>query len=110
MNSYFNFGEVVTGYDVRVLNEREVSGEGRQPRASGRDGYRDGRGREAASVRRPQGHIPIVVLIDGQYRYTRPDGRVVEFVNFPAAAGNPTGLNGARTAVDLESALLARMK
>ncbi|OGA18014.1 MAG: hypothetical protein A3H32_10750 [Betaproteobacteria bacterium RIFCSPLOWO2_02_FULL_63_19] len=57
-----------------------------------------------------KGHIPLVLIIDGQHRYKRADGRVVEFVNFPAAAGNPMGLNGAWTTADFESALLARLK
>lgn len=57
-----------------------------------------------------KGHIPIVVLIDGKNRFTRADGKQVEFVNFPAAAGNPMGLNGSWTAADVEAALAERLR
>ena len=40
------------------------------------------------------GHLPIVILIDGQRRYTRPDGVTVQFVSFPAAAGSPAAVTG----------------
>ncbi|MFD2181729.1 hypothetical protein [Rhodoplanes azumiensis] len=56
-----------------------------------------------------KGHIPIVVLIDGGKAFKRPDGRTVEFVNFPAAAGNPMGMNGQWSAADLEAALRAAL-
>lgn len=57
-----------------------------------------------------KGHIPLVIFIDGSCRIKRPDGTVVEFVSFPAAAGNPMGLNGAWTARDLEVAIKERLK
>jgi len=57
-----------------------------------------------------KGHIPIVVLIDGRHRFRRADGSAVAFVNFPAAASNPMGLNGAWTAADLEAALQERLQ
>jgi hypothetical protein len=57
-----------------------------------------------------KGHIPIVILIDGKYRYQRQDGSSTEFVNFPAAAGNPTGFSGTWAAEDVEAVLLGRMK
>jgi hypothetical protein len=56
-----------------------------------------------------KGHIPIVLLIDGRRSFKRTDGSVVEFVNFPAAAGNPLGLNGAWTIADFEAAILAAL-
>jgi len=56
-----------------------------------------------------KGHIPIVILIDGSKSFKRADGKTVEFVNFPAAAGNPMGLNGAWTVADLEAALRAAL-
>ena len=52
-----------------------------------------------------KGHIPIVILIDGSKSFKRTDGRTVEFVNFPAAAGNPMGLNGTWSVADFEAAL-----
>jgi hypothetical protein len=54
-----------------------------------------------------KGHIPIVVLINGSKSFKRPDGRTVEFVNFPAASSNPMGLNGTWTVADLEAAIQA---
>ena len=57
-----------------------------------------------------KGHIPIVILIDGKYRYQRQDGSMTEFVNFPAAAGNPTGFSGTWVAEDVEAVLSGRMK
>ena len=54
-----------------------------------------------------KGHIPIVLLIDGKKSFKRADGKQIEFVNFPAAAGNPMGLIGAWTVEDFEAALRA---
>jgi len=54
-----------------------------------------------------KGHIPIVILINGSKSFKRPDGRTVEFVNFPAASSNPMGLNGAWTVSDFEAAVQA---
>jgi hypothetical protein len=56
-----------------------------------------------------KGHIPIVLLIDGKKSFKRTDGKQIEFVNFPAAAGNPMGLNGAWTVEDFEAALRATL-
>jgi hypothetical protein len=38
-----------------------------------------------------KGHLPIVVLINGQYKKKRADGSSVEFVSFPATVGTPAG-------------------
>lgn len=56
-----------------------------------------------------KGHIPIAIVIDGSKTFRRPDGKTVEFVNFPAAAGNPLGLNGTWTTADFEAALRAAL-
>jgi hypothetical protein len=56
------------------------------------------------------GHIPILILIDGKYRYQRPDGSTVEFRNFPAAAGNPMGMNGTWATSDVDAVLTGRIK
>jgi len=56
------------------------------------------------------GHIPIVILIDGQYRHKRKDGTALEFVNFPAIAGAPSGVRGSWTTADVQGALTQRMK
>jgi hypothetical protein len=56
------------------------------------------------------GHIPIVILIDGNYRQQRKDGSVLELVNFPAIAGAPPGVRGSWTTADVQSVLTQRMK
>jgi len=56
------------------------------------------------------GHIPILILIDGQYRYKRQDGSPVAFVNFPAIKGAPPGVRGEWTTADVQAVLGARLK
>lgn len=56
------------------------------------------------------GHVPIVILIDGQYRQKRKDGIAMEFVNFPAIDGAPPGVRGKWTTADVQAALRERMK
>ena len=54
-----------------------------------------------------KGHIPVIILINGNKSFKRADGKTVEFVNFPAAANNPMGLNGAWSMSDFETAVRA---
>jgi hypothetical protein len=56
-----------------------------------------------------KGHIPVILIIDGVRTFKRSDGSTVEFVNFPAAADNPMGLNGAWRVSDFEDALRAAL-
>ena len=56
------------------------------------------------------GHVPTVILIDGQYRHPRKDGTALEFMNFPAIAGAPAGVRGNWTAADAQAVLRERMK
>ena len=56
------------------------------------------------------GHIPIVILIDGQFRYRRKDGVALEFVNFPAIEGAPPGARGNWTTADVQATLSERIK
>lgn len=56
------------------------------------------------------GHIPIVILIDGQYRQRRKDGATMEFVNFPAIDSAPPGVRGKWTTADVQAVLSERMK
>jgi len=56
-----------------------------------------------------KGHIPIVILVDGRYRYTRADGSAVEFVSFPAGPGTPPAVEGAWSAADVEAVVKARL-
>jgi hypothetical protein len=57
-----------------------------------------------------KGHVPVVVLIDGQYRHQRADGSTVEFVSFPAGQGTPPGVKGTWSAADVEAVLKPRMQ
>ena len=56
------------------------------------------------------GHVPVVVLIDGQHRHQRADGSAVGFVGFPAGPGTPPGVKGGWSAADVEAILKPRMK
>jgi len=56
------------------------------------------------------GHVPIVILIDGQYRHKRPDGATQEFVNFPDIPSAPSGVRGKWTTADVQAVLTERMK
>lgn len=56
------------------------------------------------------GHIPVVILIDGQYRLKRKDGSPLDLVNFPAVEGAPPGVRGTWTSADVQAVLKERMK
>lgn len=56
------------------------------------------------------GHVPILILIDGQYRHRRKDGSQVAFVNFPAIKDAPPGVRGEWTLADVQTVLAGRMK
>ena len=56
-----------------------------------------------------KGHIPILLVIDGSYRFKRQDGSSVEFKDFPAKATNPLGLNGKWTEADFEAVVEAQL-
>lgn len=56
------------------------------------------------------GHIPVVILIDGQYRVKRPEGATVDLVNFPNIPGTPPGVRGTWTTADVQVVLTERMK
>lgn len=56
------------------------------------------------------GHVPVVVLIDGQHLHKRADGSVVDFVSFPAGPGTPPGVKGTWSAADVQAVLKPRLK
>ncbi|MCX7169053.1 MAG: hypothetical protein NTY41_01870 [Proteobacteria bacterium] len=56
------------------------------------------------------GHIPILILIDGQYRHKRKDGSTIEFLNFPVIEGAPPGVRGKWTTADVQAVLAERVK
>jgi hypothetical protein len=58
----------------------------------------------------PHGHIPILILIDGEYRFQRTDGSAVAFVNFPDAPASPPGVRGNWLPADLEAVVTERMQ
>ncbi len=57
-----------------------------------------------------KGHIPALILIDGMYLHTRPDGTRVEFINFPGGASSPMGIDGSWTPEDVEAAVRGRLQ
>ena len=56
-----------------------------------------------------KGHVPILLLINGNDLFKRADGTAVEFKDFPAKANNPLGLNGTWTVADFETAIKAAL-
>jgi len=56
------------------------------------------------------GHIPVLILIDGQYRIKRKDSSMVEFVNFPNQPNTPFGARGGWIAADVQAVLAERIK
>jgi hypothetical protein len=56
------------------------------------------------------GHIPVLILIDGQYKIKRKDGSTVEFVNFPNQPNTPQGARGNWTTDDVQASLVGRIK
>lgn len=38
-----------------------------------------------------EGHIPVVILVDGRYQHRRADGRTVSLTGFPSGPDTPTG-------------------
>lgn len=56
------------------------------------------------------GHVPVVVLIDGQHLHKRADGSTVDLVSFPAGPGTPPGVKGGWSAADVEAIVKLRLK
>jgi hypothetical protein len=54
------------------------------------------------------GHVPVVVLIDGQHLHKRADGKTVDFVSFPAGPAAPHGAKGRWSADDVKAVLAAK--
>jgi len=107
LSEILGFGESMAGYEVPVLNEREV--------------------RAAAGILflfalvsfmnswlmgnfRLTRIFVIAFLIDGQYRHKGKDGSMLEFVNFPAIEGAPPGVRDKWTTSDVQAVLTARMR
>jgi hypothetical protein len=56
------------------------------------------------------GHVPVVILIDGQHLHKRVDGSAVDLVSFPAGPGTPPGVKGTWSTADVEPILKPRLK
>ena len=52
-----------------------------------------------------QGHVPILLAINGSDQFKRPDGTAVLFKDFPAQPGQKLGSNGLWSVADLEAAV-----
>lgn len=52
-----------------------------------------------------KGHVPIVILVNGQYQYKRADGRVVDLSSFPSGPSAPAGFQGGWTLEDAKAAI-----
>ena len=57
-----------------------------------------------------KGHVPVVVLIDGQHQHQRADGSPVDLVSFPAGPGTPPGAKGTWTTADVQALLKQRIR
>ena len=55
------------------------------------------------------GHVPILILIDGKYQHRRQDGSAVSFVNFPAVKESPPGIRGDWQIADVQALLTDRI-
>ena len=55
------------------------------------------------------GHVPLIILINGAYQFTRADGSAVEFFSFPSGEANPLGAEGSWSVDDLEAVLDAQL-
>lgn len=56
------------------------------------------------------GHIPILILIDGQYRFPRKEGGKVALINFPNLPNTPPGARGDWTTADVQAILAERIR
>jgi ABC-type glycerol-3-phosphate transport system substrate-binding protein len=56
------------------------------------------------------GHVPVLIMINGQHNFRRQDGSPVAFVNFPNTPDTPAGARGEWTTADVQSVLSGLMK
>lgn len=52
-----------------------------------------------------KGHVPIVILVNGQYQYKRADGRVMDLTSFPSGPSAASGFLGGWTLEDAKAAI-----
>lgn len=51
------------------------------------------------------GHIPVLILVDGAYKFKRKNGSQVEFVNFPNLPNTPAGARGNWLTEDVQAVI-----
>jgi ABC-type glycerol-3-phosphate transport system substrate-binding protein len=56
------------------------------------------------------GHVPVLIMIDGQHNFRRQNGSQVAFVNFPNTPDTPAGARGEWTTADVQAVLNGLMK
>ncbi|MGA8880683.1 MAG: hypothetical protein WB476_07405 [Azonexus sp.] len=56
------------------------------------------------------GHVPVLIMINGQHNFRRQNGSQVAFVNFPNTPDTPPGARGEWTTADVQSVLNGLMK
>lgn len=56
------------------------------------------------------GHVPVLIMINGQHNFRRQDGSQVAFVNFPNTPDTPAGARGEWTTTDVQSVMTGLMK
>jgi len=56
------------------------------------------------------GHVPVLIMINGQHNFRRQDGSQVAFVNFPNMPDTPAGARGEWTTTDVQSVMTGLMK
>lgn len=59
---------------------------------------------------RLSGHVPVLIMINGQHNFRRQDGSQVAFVNFPNTPDTPAGARGEWTTTDVQSVMTGLMK
>lgn len=52
-----------------------------------------------------KGHVPLIILINGAYQFSRADGSPVTFLSFPSGEANPLGAAGSWSMDDLKYVL-----
>jgi hypothetical protein len=55
-----------------------------------------------------KGHVPLVVLVNGQYKHQTANGKAVEFVGLPALGSTPAPGAGGRWTLDDVKSVLTR--
>jgi len=52
-----------------------------------------------------KGHVPLLIVVNGAWKFPRPDGSIIEFMSFPSGEANPLGAAGSWSIEDLQYVL-----